>query len=147
MAPCSESIKSISIEEHLSPGRCQVCSSVTRKNLHHLVYLVINKPNEMRLQVTSICVMENEIYIGTTWGCIVVAERESLRPVTVFRPYQEEVSAMLVVPVKANDRPALVTVGRGYRSLINRYKNENSKNISLFDGTFAILWSSGHWAA
>lgn len=27
LAPCSESIKSISIEEHLSPGRCQVCDN------------------------------------------------------------------------------------------------------------------------
>lgn len=25
LVPCSESLKSISIEEHLSPGKCQVC--------------------------------------------------------------------------------------------------------------------------
>lgn len=92
--------------------------------------------------------MENEIYIGTTWGCIVVAERETMRPITVFRPYQEEVSAILALPVKVNDdRPCLVTVGRGYRSLINRYKNGNtSKNSVLLDGTFAILWSTECWA-
>ncbi|XP_065214793.1 leucine-rich repeat serine/threonine-protein kinase 1 isoform X2 [Planococcus citri] len=123
LAPCSESIKSISIEEHLSPGRCQV---------------------------TSICVMENEIYIGTTWGCIVVAERESMRPITVFRPFQEEVCSILALPVKVDGRTCLATVGRGYRSLINRYKpgNVSSKaSLLINSSTFAILWSTGYWAA
>ncbi|XP_065205497.1 uncharacterized protein LOC135835253 isoform X2 [Planococcus citri] len=73
-------------------------------------------------KVTSICVLENEIYIGTTWGCIVVAERESMRPITVFRPFQEEVCSILALPVKVDGRTCLATVGRGYRSLINRYK-------------------------
>lgn len=99
-------------------------------------------------QVTSICIMENEIYIGTTWGCIVVAERESMRPITVFRPYNEEVSAILTLPVQQNGRPCLATVGRGYRSLIARYKSLTSynKDFGLLNNTFAILWSTGHWA-
>lgn len=105
---------------------------------------------KLDLQVTSICVMENEIYIGTTWGCIVVAERESMRPITVFRPYQEEVCSILALPVKVDGRTCLATVGRGYRSLINRYKPGNvSTKASLFinSSTFAILWSTGYWAA
>lgn len=91
--------------------------------------------------------MENEIYIGTTWGCIVVAERETMRPITVFRSYQEEVSTILALPVRIDDgKPCLVTVGRGYRSLINRYKNGcTSKNSTLLNGTLAILWSTGYW--
>ncbi|KAK3921714.1 Leucine-rich repeat serine/threonine-protein kinase 1 [Frankliniella fusca] len=68
LVPCSESLKSISIEDHLSPGRCQV---------------------------TALAVQGGELYIGTTWGCVVVAERASLRPVTVFRPFEEEVAAIV----------------------------------------------------
>ncbi|XP_034249520.1 leucine-rich repeat serine/threonine-protein kinase 1 isoform X2 [Thrips palmi] len=68
LVPCSESLKSISIEEHLSPGRCQV---------------------------TALAVQRAELYIGTTWGCVVVAERATLRPITVFRPFEEEVSAIV----------------------------------------------------
>lgn len=37
------------------------------------------------------CVLNDEIYIGTQWGCIIVAEMESLRPITIFRPYEEQV--------------------------------------------------------
>lgn len=91
--------------------------------------------------------MENEIYIGTTWGCIVVAERESMRPITVFRPYNEEVAAILTLPVKVDGRACLATVGRGYRSLIARYRSENaSKKTVLLNSSFALLWSTGHWA-
>lgn len=92
--------------------------------------------------------MENEIYIGTTWGCIVVAERESMRPITVFRPYQEEVCAILALPVHVDGRTCLATVGQGYRSLINRYKpgSITSKSNVLLNNTFAILWSTGYWA-
>ncbi|KAJ1529280.1 hypothetical protein ONE63_006078 [Megalurothrips usitatus] len=68
LVPCSESLKSISIEEHLSPGRCQV---------------------------TALAVQRHELYIGTTWGCVVVAERATLRPITVFRPFEEEVAAII----------------------------------------------------
>ncbi|KAK7602731.1 hypothetical protein V9T40_006705 [Parthenolecanium corni] len=60
--------------------------------------------------------MENEIYIGTTWGCIVVAECESMRPITVFRPYEEEVSAILALPVKADCRPSLVNSEKSGRN-------------------------------
>ena len=76
-----------------------------------------------------------------------VAERESMRPITVFRPYQEEVSSILALPFQEEGKPCLVTVGRGYRSLIDRFKNENAKNDAhLMNDIFAILWSCGHWA-
>ncbi|CAB0014704.1 unnamed protein product [Nesidiocoris tenuis] len=91
LVPCSESLKSISIDEHLSPGRCQV---------------------------TSLCVVKKELYIGTTWGCMVVAETWSLRPITVFRPYEGELTAIVALP---DSKPTTIaTFGRGYRSLIAR---------------------------
>lgn len=86
-------------------------------------------------------ILNTELYIGTTWGCIVVAERLTMRPITVFRPFEEEVRAIVpLLPPAAEDSyatsdditvmpadsqkqscPLIATVGRGYRSLIARY--------------------------
>ena len=68
LIPCSESMKSIQIDEHLSPGKCQI---------------------------SSLAVMSNELYIGTTWGCLIIVEKATLRPITVFRPFEEDVSENL----------------------------------------------------
>lgn len=95
LVPCSESLKSISIEEHLSPGKCQVSAMAS---------------------------FDNDLYIGTTWGCIIIVEKESLRPITVFRPFQDEVRAIIPLNrVYNSTTPLVVTIGRGYRSLIDRY--------------------------
>lgn len=64
LIPCSESLKSIQIDEHLSPGKCQI---------------------------SSLAVLRNELYIGTTWGCLIIVEKATLRPITVFRPFEEDV--------------------------------------------------------
>jgi len=87
-------------------------------------------------------ILNTELYIGTTWGCIVVAERSTMRPITVFRPFEEEVQAIVPwhhhtadissatsddtagTPAGAHKKqscPLIATVGRGYRSLIARY--------------------------
>uniref|UniRef100_A0A6A7FVB2 non-specific serine/threonine protein kinase n=2 Tax=Hirondellea gigas TaxID=1518452 RepID=A0A6A7FVB2_9CRUS len=70
LVPCSESLQSISIEERLSPANCQV---------------------------SAIGVCGREIYVGTSWGCIIVAEASSMRPITVFRPYEDEVRSILTL--------------------------------------------------
>ena len=92
LIPCSESLVTINIDDQFSPGKCQV---------------------------SSLTVVENLVYIGTCWGCLVVAESASLRPGTVFRPYSAE------IPSLASFRPTqgtqcLVSLGRGYRNLIKR---------------------------
>jgi hypothetical protein len=55
IAPCSESINTINIEERLSPGRCQV---------------------------TALCLLDRDdgaqLYIGTTWGVVIVAEADQV---------------------------------------------------------------------
>ncbi|KPJ04735.1 hypothetical protein RR46_01224 [Papilio xuthus] len=63
LAPCSESLQSIAIDERLAEDRCMI---------------------------TAMCTLRGEVYVGTAWGCIVVADAASLRPLTVFRPYEEE---------------------------------------------------------
>lgn len=67
LIPCSESLKSIQIEEHLSPGKCQI---------------------------SSLAVLNNELYIGTSWGCLIIVENFTLRPITVFRPFEEDVGIL-----------------------------------------------------
>ncbi|ETN67521.1 Leucine-rich repeat kinase [Anopheles darlingi] len=111
LVPCSESLKSIAIDERLSPGRCQI---------------------------SALAVLGRELYIGTTWGCIIVAERATLRPTTVFRPYEEDIRCIIPIrsgsPLAAGGSgqpPLVVTVGRGYRSLIERYTDgHGSGNLS-----------------
>ena len=39
-----------------------------------------------------------ELYVGTNSGCIIVAESHSLKPVTVFRPYSHEVKFIITFP-------------------------------------------------
>ncbi|CAG9859264.1 unnamed protein product [Phyllotreta striolata] len=141
LVPCSESLKSIAIEEHLSPTNCQV---------------------------TSLVALNDELYIGTTWGCVIIAERFSLRPITIFRPYEEEVRA--IVPLRAGSKsaqgnqekvPLIATIGRGYRNLLSRYTDvpfaTNTPLPSPMVGAFGppcvkpnmfvLLWRAEHWSA
>ncbi|XP_052899999.1 leucine-rich repeat serine/threonine-protein kinase 1 [Anopheles moucheti] len=153
LVPCSESLKSIAIDERLSPGKCQI---------------------------SALAVLGNELYVGTTWGCIIVVERGNLRPTTVFRPYEEDVRCIIpVVPVAPGydaigtyTTPLIVTIGRGYRSLIERYtdvtvsatgtasagrqiattpttQDKRLKEALLRDRSnhmHALIWSAEHWA-
>ncbi|KAL7304930.1 hypothetical protein TKK_0002728 [Trichogramma kaykai] len=123
LVPCSESLKSISIEENLTSEKCQVTALESYANL---------------------------LYIGTTWGCIVVAECDSLRPITVFRPFEGKVSQIL--SFKSADRKKLImtTVGQGYRSLISRYTDYPIDSLEAEDMThnmYALLWRSENWSA
>lgn len=86
--------------------------------------------------------------MGTSWGCLIVAENTTLTPITVFRPYEEEVQYIAAVPPDcASNTPVILSVGKGYRSLINRYtdlnpsKNKEKKNHQ----THCILWRAEHW--
>lgn len=103
--------------------------------------------------MTSLCVLDNELYIGTTWGCIVVAERASMRPITVFRPFQEEVSAIVALKPAVEGEAFLMTLGRGYRSLIKRYKDIvgtptlSNQSSQTQNNTYALLWAAQNWAA
>ncbi|KYM96488.1 Leucine-rich repeat serine/threonine-protein kinase 1 [Cyphomyrmex costatus] len=123
LVPCSESLKSIAIEENLSTEKCQV---------------------------TALEASCGQLYIGTTWGCIVVAECGTLRPVTVFRPFEGKVCQ--IVSLKSTDKrkTVLATVGQGYRSLITRYTDFSLKSLEneeLRHGMYTLLWRSENWSA
>lgn len=110
LAPCSESLLSMSIEEHLSRGRCQV---------------------------TAMAYASGALYVGTAWGCLVVAEATALRPLTVFRPFEEPVDAVL----ELGDRVA--ALGRGYRSLLARFLP--SAMAGEASQLCALLWRTDGW--
>ncbi len=137
LVPSSESLRTISgIDEHFSPGRCQIA---------------------------SMTIQRGKLYAGTSWGCLIVADAVTMRPVSVFRPYSEEIQA--IIPLagsgsggggggtgskakrgggggsggsggKQKDKSAggedeeeellLVTLGKGYRSLIGRFVSGGS---------------------
>lgn len=142
LIPCSESLRSIAIEEHLSPGKCQI---------------------------TTLAVVDDEVYIGTTWGCLIICEKSSLRPMTIFRPYDDDVRCIIPLRVSrsSEDEPetVVVTVGRGYRSLVSRYTDTGAQvavqggRLTLGQGQqrvsqdpidrsinmHAIVWRAGHW--
>uniref|UniRef100_A0A182IMZ8 non-specific serine/threonine protein kinase n=1 Tax=Anopheles atroparvus TaxID=41427 RepID=A0A182IMZ8_ANOAO len=149
LVPCSESLKSMPIDERLSPGKSQI---------------------------SALAVLGNELYIGTAWGCIIVVERGSLRPTTVFRPFEEDVRCIVpVVPAVTggvaggSTAPLVVTIGRGYRSLIERYTDVTTSATSTMrqlattptsqdkrlkesllrdrsNHVHALIWSAEHWA-
>ncbi|XP_063987510.1 leucine-rich repeat serine/threonine-protein kinase 1 [Diachasmimorpha longicaudata] len=123
LVPCSESLKSISIEENFTTERCQV---------------------------TALEVCMNQLYIGTTWGCIAVAECNSLRPITVFRPFEGKVSEIVALKSPDKKRLTLATVGQGYRSLISRYTDYPIDCLLAEDlrhNMYTLLWRAENWSA
>lgn len=104
------------------------------------------------IQITAVCILNDNIYIGTSWGCLIVADQTTLAPVTVFRPFEEEVQYIAPLPTTdINSPPAIVSIGKGYRSLINRYtdidspaKRANDKERRIHQ-THCILWRAEHW--
>lgn len=123
LVPCSESLKSISIEENLTTEKCQI---------------------------TAIETFTNQLYIGTTWGCIVVAECNSLRPITVFRPFEGKVCQIVSFKSIDKKRVVLATVGQGYRSLIARYTDfhvTSNEDEELRHNMYTLLWRAEHWSA
>ncbi|XP_057330472.1 leucine-rich repeat serine/threonine-protein kinase 1 [Microplitis mediator] len=123
LVPCSESLKSISIEENLTTERCQV---------------------------TALEACINQLYIGTTWGCIAVAECNSLRPITVFRPFEGKVCQIVALKSTDKKKLSLATVGQGYRSLISRYTDYPLDCLVAEDlkhNMYTLLWRSEHWSA
>ncbi|XP_038220950.1 leucine-rich repeat serine/threonine-protein kinase 1 [Zerene cesonia] len=120
LAPSSESLQSIASDDPLTEDRCRV---------------------------TSLCVCGTEAYVGTAWGCVVVAHAASLRPLAVCRPHDGEVRAILPLYPHGNaNHPMLATLGDGYRPLLNRYapSQSNNPNIAL-SGYYCLLWRTQHW--
>lgn len=48
-------------------------------------------------QITAMGALNSSLYIGTSWGCLIIVECGTLTPVTVFRPFEEEVRYFNIV--------------------------------------------------
>uniref|UniRef100_A0A2A4KB68 Protein kinase domain-containing protein n=1 Tax=Heliothis virescens TaxID=7102 RepID=A0A2A4KB68_HELVI len=119
LVPCSESLQSIALDEHLTEDKCRV---------------------------TALCALRGELYIGTAWGCVIVADATSLRPLTVFRPYEEDVRVIIPLhPHKEEDPPMIATFGHGYRPLLQRYAPHSSTSTNTHNGYYCLLWQTQHW--
>jgi hypothetical protein len=113
----------------------------------------------------SILEGQYELYIGTTWGCIIIVEANTMRPITVFRPYEEEVKA--IIPFKSyksthsESSPqngsqeslnvlsldySIATIGKGYRNLLSRFLHLDKNKCLTQKGLHSILWSTKNWA-
>lgn len=109
-------------------------------------------------------IVESQLYVGTTWGCVIVAEGSTMCPITVFRPFEEEVKAILPLPQKKqlaavttsssesqspiptwHEPPRIATVGKGYRNLISRYLPVGASLDSLHQNMYVILWRTDAW--
>lgn len=128
------------------------------------------------IQVAAMTVYDHKLYIGTSWGCLIIAEAYSMRPITVFRPYSEEVQAIIPItepapvekadvvkspsrfsnsssvdkPDDVGERSFIVTLGKGYRRLLDRYVVNKRSPVDEDENddvrtTFALLWRPDSW--
>ncbi|KAJ8705805.1 hypothetical protein PYW08_012851 [Mythimna loreyi] len=119
LVPCSESLQSIALDEHLTEDKCRV---------------------------TALCALRDELYIGTAWGCVIVADAASLRPLTVFRPYEEDVQVIIPLHPHRSEEPGMIaTFGHGYRPLLQRYAPHSSNSTNTHNGYYCLLWRTQHW--
>ncbi|XP_022652148.1 leucine-rich repeat serine/threonine-protein kinase 1-like isoform X3 [Varroa destructor] len=120
LIPCSESIVSIGLEEDIRPSHCQVTAIAVQSHS--------SSPGDPLL------------YAGTAWGVVVVARARGLRPITAFRPFEQEVR--VICPF--TNGTMLATLGTGYRSLIQRYMCAEERH-SMIDVNYVLLWNGVKW--
>lgn len=111
-------------------------------------------------------VSDYELTIGTTLGVLIIVEGSCMRPITAFRPYEDEIHNIISFKkvlredeegsvCESNNleyKKFLITIGKGYRSLMNRFTTdslenkgrERSRSFSR-KGLYAILWASTNW--
>ena len=111
-----------------------------------------------RAQVNSLLAVDKELYIGTSYGGILVCNNISLMVYTIIRCHDESVKHLLplvttpVVPSRGEKAKALVlSCGRGYRSLgaslygHASYPSRRSKKTSLKDESVVLVWLADVW--
>lgn len=110
--------------------------------------------------MTAIVVCSEELLVGTAWGCVVVAEASSMRPITVFRPFEADVRAIIPLSPPTQEDcvdqeeergayvPMVATIGKGYRNLLNRYAQIHKSHELEGDSQnslFCLIWRAHQW--
>lgn len=127
--------------------------------LLYLYILIFFYYSATRAQVNSLLVVDKELYIGTSWGCILVCNNLSLMVYTVIRCHEETVKNLLplvTTPVSSSStgeqKKALVlSCGRGYRSLGSslyghtQYPSRRSGKTFLKSESAILVWLADSW--
>ena len=115
--------------------------------------------------MASLTILDKKLYVGTSWGCLIVADAHTMRPISVFRPFSEEIQAIIPISVPSDQASAslIVTLGKGYRSLVKRFVSHRlskTRTVSVadYDGSgagddedgsvmamSALLWRPDDW--
>lgn len=113
-----------------------------------------------RAQVNSLLAVDKELYIGTSYGCILVCNNISLMVYTVIRCHDESVKHLLplvttpVVPSHSGGeqtRALVLSCGRGYRSLgaslygHTSYPSRRSGKTTLKGESVVLVWLADVW--
>lgn len=113
-----------------------------------------------RAQVNSLLAVDKELYIGTSWGCILVCNNLSLMVYTVIRCHDETVKHLLplvttpvVSPNSAGEqtKALVLSCGRGYRSLGSslyghtQYPSRRSGKTFLKSESAILVWLADSW--
>ena len=85
-----------------------------------------------------------------------MAEAATLRPITVFRPFSQELQSIVTVQPDSSC-PLVVTLGKGYRNLIGRYvsgdvrthdlRKKDSGDDSDSGTVYALMWRPDDWVS
>ncbi len=109
-----------------------------------------------KCQVSTMSVIYPYLYVGTSWGCLVVAEATTMRQLSVIRSHSDNspyIKTLLpLVPQSSTQEvgdekeAGLLTVGRGYRDLISQHiKMADNKKISQNASMYLLSWHSADW--
>ncbi|XP_062602704.1 uncharacterized protein LOC134264432 [Saccostrea cucullata] len=116
-------------------------------------------------------VSDKYLYIGTTSGCVIVADAVELKPYNVFCCHSnEDFYIRTIIPLQENSPPdpphlkpfrpqGIVTVGKGYRDLILKTETETDQSFiqsianrptgsprkSIKSPTYIISWYAKNW--
>ncbi|XP_077977782.1 leucine-rich repeat serine/threonine-protein kinase 1-like [Glandiceps talaboti] len=107
-----------------------------------------------RCHVTAMAFSNRHLYIGTSWGQLLVVEPFTLTPYTVFHCHKQPIKAVL--PIRPGiiqsdsglhpDSTVVLTIGRGHKNLIGKY--DNSPPVSRQgsgEETYVLAWIADYW--
>ncbi|XP_071107767.1 leucine-rich repeat serine/threonine-protein kinase 1-like [Haliotis cracherodii] len=97
-----------------------------------------------KYQVTAMNVLGSYLYLGTTWGNVIVADSATLKPLSMFKCHcAKEFYIRSIFPllseegaVQSDDSfcsPGIVTLGRGYIDIIKESKTPSPKSRAESD--------------
>ncbi|XP_070567306.1 leucine-rich repeat serine/threonine-protein kinase 1-like [Ptychodera flava] len=107
-----------------------------------------------KCHVTSMAHSCNHLYIGTSWGQLLVVEPFTMTPYTVFHCHEQPIKAIL--PVRPGiclsevglhpEGSAVLTIGRGHKNLIGKYPNGPPvSRQGSGEETYVLTWNAEYW--